>query len=287
MKKILYSSQYIPPAWIEAHGLESVKIFPCSEGQLESEGEGICSYAELMRQNVLSTECEGVIFTTRCDQMRRISEICRLSGKKIFLMNIPSTWQNPVSLDIYKDELMRLSSFLTKISGATLSMGKLKKSINKLQEVNEVNKRGKNIALMGGPLVDKDSELIKIIERNSANIALDATELGGMSVPGINLKNLEKDHLAELANAYFANMPDIAKRPNTQFYEKAQQIIKERNIEGIIVRTYPWCDIWHAEIPRIKETFDLPMLNYTVDVNTLPTHDSRLKTRLCAFFEMI
>ena len=287
MKKVLYSSQYIPSEWILAHGLEPVKSLSHSQVFGEGEGEGICPYAELMLHNALEENVAASVFTTRCDQMRRISELCRSTGKESFLMNVPSTWENPVSVEIYKDELLRLSRFLSEVSGESLSYEKLKRSFVNKKNCSFDDKKGKRIALMGGPETRQDSGLIKILEDNSANIALYATEQGEISQPDIDLENLDKDPVAELANAYFSNIPDIAKRPNTQFYEKAKTVIKERGIEAIIVRIYPWCDLWHAEVQRIKEFFDLPVLHVTADINVLPENDRRLQTRLEAFLEMI
>jgi benzoyl-CoA reductase/2-hydroxyglutaryl-CoA dehydratase subunit BcrC/BadD/HgdB len=288
MNNILYNSQYIPPEWIKAHGLEPVNIQPSAASIPEALGEGVCPFAEAVYQNALLKENLAVIFTTRCDQMRRISELYRSSGKETFLMNVPSTWENPVSVEIYKDELLRLSRFLTRLSGNELSIDLLKSGLKERKNwLPLIEGDVKRIALMGGPETRQDSGLIKILEDNSANIALDATELGELSQPDIDFESLEKDPIAELANAYFSNIPDIAKRPNTQFYEKAKTVIKERGIEAIIVRIYPWCDLWHAEVQRIKEFFDLPVLHVTADINVLPENDKRLQTRLNAFMEML
>jgi benzoyl-CoA reductase/2-hydroxyglutaryl-CoA dehydratase subunit BcrC/BadD/HgdB len=288
MKKILYNSQYIPPEWIKAHGLEPVNIQPSAESIPEALGEGVCPFAEAVYQNALSKENLAVIFTTRCDQMRRISELYRLSGKETFLMNVPSTWENPVSVEIYKDELLRLSRFLTRLSGNELSIDRLKSTLKERKNhLPLIEEDVKKIALMGGPEVGSGSGFIKILEDNSANIALDATEQGEISQPDIDFENLDENPVAELANAYFAKMPDIAKRPNTQFYEKVKIMIKERGIDAIIVRIYPWCDLWHAEVQRIKEFFDLPVLHVTADINVLPENDKRLQTRLNAFMEML
>jgi len=287
MKKIIYSSQYIIPEFISAHMLEPVRDFCHSSGNFEGEGEGVCPYAEMMYRNALLENVEAVVFTTRCDQMRRISELMKSSGKECFLMNVPSTWQAPVSLEIFKDELLRLSRFFSEISGKKFSLEILKNELMKKKEHLAESKDGTKIALMGGPMISSDAGLIKILEDNSANIALDATEQGELSQPDIDSDNLEKDPIAELANAYFADIPDIAKRPNTQFYDKAEIMIKERGIEAIIVRIYPWCDLWHAEVQRIKEYFDLPVLQITADINVAPLNDKRLQTRLNAFMEMI
>lgn len=286
MKKILYSSQYIPSEWISAHGLEPVRPYYKFSEAYEGEGEGICPYAEMMYQNSLSGDIDAAVFTTRCDQMRRISELCRLSGENSFLMNIPATWQNPVSVEIYKNELIRLSRFLTEISGKDVSYEKFKNLLIKKQLPVE-KKRGKRIALMGGPDIGSDSDLINILGENCANITLDATEQGEITKPNIDFENLEKDPVVEIANSHFKEMPDIAKRPNTQFYKKTAEIIKKRKVEGIIVRLYPWCDLWHAEVQRIKEYFGLPLLQITADVNVEFEKDKRLQTRLKAFLEMI
>jgi benzoyl-CoA reductase/2-hydroxyglutaryl-CoA dehydratase subunit BcrC/BadD/HgdB len=287
MKKILCSSQYIPAGWISAHGLQPVMELSGSFCNSEGEGEGICTYAETLYRNALSENIDAVVFTTGCDQMRRISDLVRSAGKECFLMNIPSTWKNPVSIEIFKDELKRLSIFLSKQSEEEFSYEILKEELFKNKKRPEEIRKGKRISLMGGPMTGSDKGLIKLLVENGANIALDATEQGEIANPDIDFNNLEKDPVAEIANAYFYDMPDIAKRPNLQFYEKIEKLIEEREIEGIIVRVYPWCDLWHAEVQRIKEYFDTPVLQITADVNMEFEKDKRLQTRINAFLEMI
>ncbi len=286
--KVLYSSQYIPPEWIKIHGFQPVNMISQNNNAFQESSEGVCPYAELMFKQAELFDGSAVVFTTRCDQMRRISELYSSSGAKLFLMNIPATWQNQTAIGIYKDELKRLSSFLIQTGGTEpdfenlVTLFKNKKRPDPPKVGNE-----KRIALMGGPAIDFDSGLINLIQEHSAKICLDATEIGELAIPDVNLKKLADDPYSELAIAYFANMPDIAKRPNKQFYEHIDEMVKQRNIDAIIVRTYPWCDIWHAEIPRIKELFKLPLLHFTADVCTSPKNDSRLKTRLKAFFEIL
>lgn len=289
MKKILFSSQYIPPEWIKAHGFEPIRCIPGHHGIFEESGEGICPYAELFLRNAEISPYAAVIFTTRCDQMRRIFEFFQSGRPKSFLMNIPATWQSITARKLFIDELHRLSRFMLNLGGHECDIVKLIASFTDKQIKKTAGKTstGKKIAMMGGPVIESDKELDKLIVTHGGYIALDATEQGEIALPAINPSKLAENPFEELVESCFVKTPDIAKRPNTQFYETVGKYIISRRIDAIIIKTYPWCDLWHAEIPRIKERFRLPVLNYTVDINTPPSKDIRLKTRLKAFFEML
>lgn len=279
-KSILFNSAYIPGEWIIAHGFIPEKVIPHQENINENAGEGICPYAELMLHEAKAFTGTGIIFTTRCDQMRRIAEL--YPKKNIFLMNIPATWKSPTAKKIYQDELQRLSHFLIELGGhePDLALVTENKSVTEQYQ-------GKKLAFMGGPAICTDTELFALIRDHGAGISFDASETGEFSQPQISLQAFAEAPLSELTSVYFSNMPDIAKRPNSQFYEQSEKIIKEREIEAIIIRTYPWCDLWHAEVARIKEYFKLPVLHFTADVCTSTTKDTRLQTRLKAFFETL
>lgn len=256
-------------------------------GDFEIEGEGICPFAETLYHNSISMDISVSIFTTRCDQMRRISGFVQSEKQEKFLMNVPSTWQTPASFEIFKDELKRLSKFLTHLSGKQFSIETMINELKKKKYDIPKSKKGKRIAVMGASITDADAGFCKLLTKKSANITFDASEQGEIAQPDIDFKQLNKHPFKELTNASFRNMPDIAKRPNIQFYDKANEIIRMRKIQGIILRIYPWCDLWHAEVQRIKEYFGLPVLELTVDINVEPEKDKRLQTRLNAFLEMI
>ena len=67
--------------------------------------------------------------------------------------------------------------------------------------------------------------------------------------------------MSELGRIYFAGLPDAFRRPNSELYRWLQRELGARGVRGIIYRRYPWCDIWHAELARLREWARLPVLD--------------------------
>ena len=86
-----------------------------------------------------------------------------------------------------------------------------------------------------------------------------------------------------LAAAYFDGVTHIRQRPNTRLYEWLNQHVAERQIRGPIVRRSLWCDLWHAEVPRIKQAVGIPVLDLDLDDADAP---ARTVGRVAAFLEM-
>jgi len=93
------------------------------------------------------------------------------------------------------------------------------------------------------------------------------------------------DPLGELANTYF-RIPDASRRPNSQLYDWFKNELASRAVHGIIFRRYIWCDMWHAELYRLKKWTKLPVLDIDVDGNEKGL-SPRTTQRVQAFMEML
>jgi 2-hydroxyglutaryl-CoA dehydratase, D-component len=118
--EVFYTSPWVPPEWIKAHGLEPrgiwlVRDFACEPLPLAA---GVCAFANAaVRLAERQTE-RAVVFTTHCDQLRRgFDAVPGAAQSRAFLFNLPATWQTPVAERIYSDELRRLSRFLVGLGG--------------------------------------------------------------------------------------------------------------------------------------------------------------------------
>ena len=288
--------------------------------------EGVCPFVRSFIDEVMNNkEVEGVIVTTVCDQMRRAFDIlvrkCELPA---FLMNVPNTWQNIESQKLYIDELKRLSRFLVRLGGKSPSNDALAKimleydaarasiltareclparkyaetiaafgrggpdqTTNHVAET-ELQTGGVSLAVVGGPLMKQDFDLFDMIEQSGGRIVLDATETGerGMCT-GFDRRRLRDEPLMELADAYFGGMRDASRRPNSELYKWLQRELASRVVQGIIFHRYLWCDIWHAELRRLKDWTNLPVL----DIDTAgdnETNGYRTANRIRAFLEML
>jgi len=129
--------------------------------------------------------------------------------------------------------------------------------------------------------------IFDIIEQAGGRVVLDATETGerGMCAP-LDVDGLRQDPLRKLSKAYFCGIVDASRRPDSQLYDWLERRLTERDVQGVIFRRYVWCDMWHAQLNRLKELIELPVL----DIDTtgdLESEESRITGRIRAFLEML
>ena len=143
------------------------------------------------------------------------------------------------------------------------------------------------LAIVGGPLVEKDFDLFDLVDRLGGRVVLDATEGGTRMLPApFDLGRVADDPLAELARAYFEATPDVFRRPNDALYTWLGSQFERCAVRGVLFRRYVWCDLWHAELNRLRQWSPVPVLE--IDVN----HDdrgvpARIVGRVEAFLEML
>jgi len=288
--------------------------------------EGVCPFVRSFIGEVMKNRgIGGVVMTTVCDQMRRAFDILvRGCDLPAFLMNVPNTWQNLESQKLYIAELKRLSRFLTEHGGKapsndTLAKMMLKydtarssvlaareylsasqyaesiaalgrygpdKTLNSVTGVEPAIDRVR-LAIIGGPLMKQDFVLFDMIEQSGGRIVLDATETGERGLcPPFDHRRLCDEPLMELANAYFCGIQDASRRPNSELYKLLKHEIAFREVQGIIFHRYLWCDMWHAELRRLKDWIGLPVL----DIETASDNETdryRTVNRIRAFMEML
>lgn len=288
--------------------------------------EGVCPYVRGFIAEVTNNDRAGaVVVTTVCDQMRRAFDIVtRKCELPVFLMNVPNTWQSPAAQELYIDELKRLGRFLVRQGGESPSNDALaaimleydiaRKSVLAEREqlsarkyaeriaefgrdgpevVNHRDRKsiepiiGVPLAIIGGPLMKQEFRIFDIVAESGGRIALDASETGerGMCAP-LDAEGLCEDPLGALARSYFGGIVDASRRPDSELYDWFERELNSRNVRGIIFRRYVWCDMWHAELGRLKELIDLPVL----DIDTagdFEGEENRTAGRIGAFLEML
>ena len=288
--------------------------------------EGVCCYVRSFVDELLNDKRAGaIVVTTVCDQMRRAFDIIdRRCDVPAFLMNVPSTWQSLASQRLYMDELKRLGRFLIRLggkspsavaltnvmleydtartslraAGAHLSARQYAEAIaafgrdgpdRELNNATELDPliEGIPLAIVGGPVMRQDFDVFEMAEQFGGRIVLDATETGerGMCAP-FDRRRLGEDPFMELGNAYFGGIRDASRRPNSKLYEWLKRELADREVRGIIFHRHLWCDIWHAELGRLKNWTHLPVL----DIDTAGDNETRrhrTATRIRAFLEML
>jgi len=288
--------------------------------------EGVCPYVRgLINELIIEKGADGIIVTTLCDQMRRSFDILALrSDVPVFLMNVPNTWQNVKVQKLYIDELRRLGKFLIHLGGKSpldenlanimfaydtarasiraaggyLPAGKYAEMITAFGRAgpgkefiditkHELRIEGVPLAIVGGPLMRQDFDIFDIAEQSGGRIVLDATETGERGMcPPFDRRRLRNDPLMELASAYFGGIHDVSRRPNSGLYQWLKGELEGRGARGIIFHRYLWCDMWHAELRRLKDWTDLPVLDID-STGDDDTHRQRTANRIHAFLETL
>jgi benzoyl-CoA reductase/2-hydroxyglutaryl-CoA dehydratase subunit BcrC/BadD/HgdB len=325
MKTIAYASPFVPPEWIAAHGLRPEWIAPRAVAGRPAGDyrRGVCPYAAaIVEASKSAADAEAVVLTTACDQMRYAAARMEHEGHRpVFLMNIPSTWQSAASATLYLDELKRLGRFLVTIGGSApdvdelasvmLAYDRARRSVREArcrisarhfaQALADVRRDGNAsvdldsaawneqlapLALVGGPLLERDFAIFDGIEEAGGRVVLDATETGERTLPApLEHRRTRQDPLPALVDAYFGAIPDVFRRPNHKLYQWLGAQIAARQVRGIVLRRYVWCDLWHAELERMRCWSPVPVLE--IDVCEDGAAIDRARGRIEAFLESL
>ncbi len=300
MSKIIYTCSYVPGEWIAAHGLAPVRVMPHHVNDHEGLGrvEGLCAFVKAYSCEVLAdADCRGAVFTTACDQMRRAYDVVKgKAGCATFLMNVPSTWRSGESKKLYVDELGRMGRWLCTLGGRSPSNALLAETMIKYDEKRQSQCAAEQpcddggavaLAIVGGPMLESDFDIFEIVEQAGGRVVLDATETGELGLcDAFDKRRLADDAMGELARAYFEFIPAVWKRPNDGLFEWLQAKCAERGVRGIIYHRFVWCDVWHAELYRVRAYPGLPVLDLDVSGDRHSTLE-RTTNRIQAFLETL
>ncbi|MGB2965921.1 MAG: 2-hydroxyacyl-CoA dehydratase family protein, partial [Phycisphaerae bacterium] len=285
---VVYSSPFVPPEWIAAHGARPERIRPESGAATRSMAPvaGMCPYARAMIGEVLAShDGEVAVFTTTCDQMRRAAGWVALEAPApVFLFNVPATHATPAAR-LYLDELHRLGRFLARLGGSEPSRDKLAAvsesyddrrrqlrdalGILAPREASEViaecdrNERprlqgaccslphGIPVAVIGGPLMRGDARVFDWIEEAGGAVVLDGTESGARTLPTpFDRRRLRDDPVLEIVDAYFGRIPDAFRRPDDALVAWLRRELAASGARALIIWRYVWCDLWAAFAAR-------------------------------------
>lgn len=288
MSRVLLNSPTIPIPWIVAHGYRPYLLKPMArpEHVCVAGRAGICAYVTAWASEILTDDqADAIIMVTTCDQMRRAYEVVSEQAKApCHLFNLPVTWQSVQAIRQYRDEVQRLGCFLADIRGCEPDETTL---LSYLQESNhpEVLNAGTGVPLaVVGPHGPVSNEpWLELLQQIGARVALDCTQ---PARPVYDRRTLARDPFNEMVTSWFASITEIFQRPNDRFYQQLKQTLADRPVRGVIVRRFLWCDLWHAEVHRLRQEIDLPILDLEL-AQWQPSDMQRLATRVQAFVEMV
>ena len=316
-RSVVYSSSFIPPEWIAAHGwLPSRR----RSGPAPEEAEGVCRFAAGFAA-LAGADIRAMVFATTCDPMRRGTEIGVDGRVPRFLFHVPATWQTPAAHELYRGELRRLGRFLERLGGTSPVPAGLREQMERYDASRDRllglrerlssrahaeaaerffaageclpedplpsrNPAAIPLMLLGSPLREDDLHLIDLVDRTGGWVAIDATEFGEREWPRrFDRRRMREDAFDELADAYVGHIPAIFRRPNSRFFEWLADMPKRTPVRGILFVAHAWCDLWRAELPRIRSACGLPVLS--IQLAGEGTADEAWTTRLQAFMEML
>ena len=257
--------------------------------------QGVCPFAlAFSRKATEQADAAGIVFASLCDQMRRLGDkTAGAAALPTLTLHVPRTWQTPESLEFYREELRRLGRFLVDVGGQTPSNKTLanimlrhdaeRKRARHAQPVPDGNQVP--LAILGSPLPSDSLGIFDRVRAAGGYVALDATESGERGWPRrFNNGRLLENPFEELSEAYFHAIPDAARRPNHPLYEWLGREMIARQVRGLVVHHYVWCDLWHAETERLREWSSVPVLALTSGSEETP---GRTRTAIEAFLEAL
>jgi hypothetical protein len=258
-----------------------------------------------------------MIFTTACDQMRRAADAAAGGHTRVFLLNLPATWQTPAVRRLYHYEIKRLGRFLVDLGGRPPADEKLESVIldwnRRLQQLHKILPHARSrqaaetlmsffhdgivpgivppaissgtpLALVGGPLLPSQFAIFDAIESVGGRVVLNATEPGERCLlPPLAPRLNDQTPLALLTDHYFDHSVDVFHRPNSRLYKWLGTRLAERHVQGILLWIHVGCDLWRSEAASLREAFGLPVL--VLDEHETRGVGQRDLGRLCAFVE--
>ncbi len=218
------TSPWVPFEWIAAHGLRPRGVWASPELNWNAQGlaAGVCPFANAVLELAGRQHASAVIFTTHCDQLRRAYDAFEGGGsERVFLFNLPATWQTPAAERLFLSELERLGRFLVGLGGHHALAGDLGRlsaeyCAGRRQLLDAADSvwgtayaeavarfhwngtvvlpgaagtdRGGSVrvALLGGPVPEAHRQLYATVEQAGARIVLNGTDSGERSLlPGV------------------------------------------------------------------------------------------------------
>ena len=317
-RAIVYSSPFLPPEWIAAHGWTPSRRRPGPAPEFEA--EGVCRFAAGFAA-MAGPDVRARVFATTCDPMRRGVEIGADGSTPRFLFHVPATWQTPGAHALYREELKRLGRFLERLGGSAPTQAGLMEPMERFEAAREILLARREILssrahaeevarfhaagevpsgasafsrattaiplmLLGCPLREDDLHLLDLLDRAGGWVAMDATESGEREWPRrFDRRRMREDAFDELADAYFGSIPAVFRRPNSGLFEWLAAARNRTPVRGIVFVAHPWCDLWRAELPRIREACALPVLS--IGLAGEGSAEGAWMTRIQAFLEML
>jgi len=279
MARIGYCCPFVPIELITACGHTPCRPQPMPARR--DEIEGLCAWANAFSAAV--RQADAAVFTTGCDQMRRMYEKHTLqSDKPAFLLNIPKTG-SPTAHTILCDEFERLERFLVELDGGRTDPALLTDPMNHSAS-QTVESQDKGLAVIGGPLFECDFfDLSQLTAARGLPIVFNGTESAWQNLrTPFEPTAGNSPPLAALAD-YYLRTPAIWRRPAEPFFDRLTEAIHRRRVLGAMVIRHPFCDYWKAAIFDLRKRLTVPLI--CIETDSCARLSAASLSRLEAFLE--
>lgn len=302
----------IPAELIRAHGFEPVTVTPLTSLLRHPQTAGVCAVAHgwVEALPAAGPRLAAAVLTTRCDQLRRAAEAARERIRlPVFVMNIPATHGTEAACRLYREEAVRLDGFLSRLAGEARAEPAPERGDTggapaghglyapAAQAAERALQGGHRVGLLGCCLTETDYAVVQMLGQLGLQLVANATEsLLGDAESGLTASPDRSATAREDARPPVRLVegerpreppplrPDIAQRPNAPFFAWLRQFGLTHRLEGWVLLRQPWCDLYHAEVPRLKRETELPWLD--LETGAQPALEA-LRTRAEAFAERL
>ncbi len=232
---------------------------------------GVCAFSESVVRLVETRRDSAFIFSSHCDQLRRAFDaVATEAPGRVFLFNLPATWQTPLAERIFGVELERLGRFLIELGGHpptaegladamahyrpgrsqliaaaahlpardycyALARFHWNGSMTLPDEVPVPNLHSIPLAVIGGPLPRWQAHVLEMIEQAGGRVVLNATEAGERSLgsPGAAPARENAPKAGEEAGA--ADVPGLLRVLTRSCLDSCVDVFQRPN-----TRLYSW-----------------------------------------------
>jgi len=279
MATICYSCPFVPIELIAACGHTPQCPAPVAAPWVQA--EGLCAWAGAFL--AAAEQTDATVYTTACDQMRRMYERHTLqSDKPAFLLNIPKT-DSPTARTMLCDEFERLEHFLVELDGGRTDHALLTDPMSHSVS-RTIESQDKGLAVIGGPLFECDFiDLNQLTAARGLPIVFNGAEPAWRRLREPMEPTADNNNpIAALAEHYLTT-PAIWQRPSGPFFDRLGKEITRGHVLGVVIVRHPFCDYWKAAMYDLRDRLTMPLVAVETDQNGRLSTAAR--SRLEAFLE--
>lgn len=274
--------KYAPAELLQAFGLDTEIISPamldsgCSDSCMHPNQ---CAYVQGIRQTIASGKYEGIVLTSCCDSIRRLSDLLKQEYPDLFvrILDLPHD-TGKAAVTYYSHQLTQLIHDCEEHWHTSYHPERLSAILASMQEKETEETSGIRIAIAGAR---HTAELNEILHRFGASVSVDLS-CAAQQRYFHSLSGTAEEQLEDYAYQLLHQLPCL-RMTDTEARAKALQ--KLETCDGILYHTVKFCDMYSYEFSREASQMHVPVLRLESDLSSRSLEQSR--TRIEAFLESL